>query len=873
MSGLVGQTLGRYEIVAFVGSGGMGEVYRARDTELGREVAVKILPPEAADVGTRLARFKREARAIAQLSHPNILDIHDFGADDGVLFSVTELLEGVDLRQRLRGHPLPISKVVSIGRAVAEGLAAAHSKGIVHRDIKPANIFITHSGQIKVLDFGIAGLRQSLTEDISDGGSDAQTLTQEGQVVGTPDYMSPEQITGKPVDARSDIFSLGCVLYEMLTGKRPFAGATSGETKTSIVARDPAPLAELRPDVPAPLDRLVCRCLEKEPNERFESARDLAFALAAVSEERPVADNRSDRPSFFTRRNTSIAVVSATVVALLILGGQHLAERRTVPVPTRPEELHIGVPMIEVSSDDVELRQLAAGLSLVLANGLIDIEQNVNGPMWVVDPSRASAEGASSCGDFFRLFNTSVCLESTLERSGDRLTLTLNAIGPAPGTIFGSATIGEAWGNLSRFQTAPIHEAASLLDVSLDENANRRLERSITNVTPALVSFLRGSGVLLEADDDEQSLQTAVDLLDNATQLDPLYLAAWERLAEADREMFEKTTDRDWLDAAFRAINESLSRTPSCRAYMILSTLHRSDGNSDARIEALERAAELEPRSAPASDALGVAYESARRNNDAERAFQRAINLRPGYWFYHHQLAHLYLKTANYDAAANHWRFVTRFAPHVATGYVNLAIAYWYLGDEQAVERALQHSIELQPENNYEAYSNLGTLYFGQARYADAVSMFEKALAEDDSSYIVWGNLGFARTQGADPELAVEPLRRAIAIAQNELDARPDDLDLLTHLASYHAMLGEQEPTLAYIDRAIALDPADPDHEVTIGEAYLDIGRRDDAVRWVRRAMQGGMPEERLVTRPELRELIEDARAESNPGARGADSK
>jgi Tol biopolymer transport system component len=283
MNDLVGRRLGRYEIVKLLGAGGMGEVYRARDTQLGRQVAVKVLGAKASGDASRLARFEREAHAVALLSHPNILDIHDFGVDSGVAYAVTELLEGHNLRDRMRGSPLPLSKALEIGRAVANGLASAHAQGIVHRDVKPENIFITSTGQVKILDFGIARLKGD--PGAESAGADATTATETGigQVIGTVGYMSPEQVRGLPVGPRSDIFSLGCVLYEMVTGRRAFHAETPADTMLAILDRDPPAMATARPDVPAALSLVVSRCLEKQPDERFESARDVAFALQAVS--------------------------------------------------------------------------------------------------------------------------------------------------------------------------------------------------------------------------------------------------------------------------------------------------------------------------------------------------------------------------------------------------------------------------------------------------------------------------------------------------------------------------------------------------------------------------------------------------------------
>jgi Tol biopolymer transport system component len=273
----IGARLGSYEIVAPLGAGGMGEVYRARDTRLGREVAVKILPDAFSRDDDRLRRFQLEARAAGQLNHPHIIAVHDVGAHDGSPYIVSELLEGEDLRHRLAGRPLPVRRAVEYGIQIASGLAAAHEKGIVHRDLKPENIFVTRDGNLKILDFGVA----KLTHGELHGDDVTTESTRLGVVIGTPGYMSPEQAGGLPIDTRSDIFSLGTILYEMLSGRAPFRRATTPDTIHAILQEEPPDLPDPEA-VPPALDRLVRHCLEKEPRARFQNAHDLSLALGTV---------------------------------------------------------------------------------------------------------------------------------------------------------------------------------------------------------------------------------------------------------------------------------------------------------------------------------------------------------------------------------------------------------------------------------------------------------------------------------------------------------------------------------------------------------------------------------------------------------------
>ena len=271
--------LGPYAIVAPLGAGGMGEVYRARDTRLGREVALKVLPERFAGSPDALARFEREARAVAALSHPNILSLFDFGQADGIAYAVTELLTGETLRERLVRERLSGRRAIEIATAIAEGLSAAHAAGSVHRDLKPENVFLTSDGRVKILDFGLA--RMDATGDAADVTSapTTPTPTEPGLVMGTAGYISPEQIRGRPADARSDLFAFGAVLYEMLTGERAFSGATTGESLAAILRDQPPDPSAKAASVPPAVDRLVARCLQKNPDERFQSARDLAYAL------------------------------------------------------------------------------------------------------------------------------------------------------------------------------------------------------------------------------------------------------------------------------------------------------------------------------------------------------------------------------------------------------------------------------------------------------------------------------------------------------------------------------------------------------------------------------------------------------------------
>src|SRR5271170_7812623 len=311
-----GTKLGEYEVKSLLGSGGMGEVYRARDSRLGRDVAIKVLPPFVSSDPNRLRRFEQEARAAAALNHPNILAVHQMGTHEGAPYLVSELLEGETLREPIRRGRLAVRKAIDYGVQIARGLSAAHEKGIVHRDLKPENLFVTKDGRLKILDFGLAKLTQP--QSSSEHSALTQTEgTEAGVVMGTVGYMAPEQVRGQGADHRADIFAFGAILYEMLAGKRAFQKPTSPETMTAILNEDPPGISQVATNLPPALQRVVHRCLEKNPEQRFQSASDLAFALDALSD--PGASSSANAANVVTGAGPRWKIIVPTVVAVLAL--------------------------------------------------------------------------------------------------------------------------------------------------------------------------------------------------------------------------------------------------------------------------------------------------------------------------------------------------------------------------------------------------------------------------------------------------------------------------------------------------------------------------------------------------------------------------
>jgi serine/threonine protein kinase len=331
-----GGRFGPYELLSFLGAGGMGEVYRARDTRLGRDVAIKIIAADGNPGPDRLQRFEREARALAALDDPHILAIHDVGTQDGTAYVVFELLEGETLRQRLEHGALAVRKAVELGVQMCRGLAAAHARGIVHRDLKPENLFLTKDGWVKVLDFGLAKLTESPEREEELQKAWTRTATEQGVLLGTVGYMSPEQVRGKPADARSDLFAVGAVLYEMLTGQRAFSGETRADTLSAILHDDPRPLARAGRPVSPAVEGIVRQCLEKRSEDRFQSAHDLALALEAFGQEEKAAfpgKREALRGAHPTKSGSSLRRRLSIALAVLALAAAAVWALRSSPLP------------------------------------------------------------------------------------------------------------------------------------------------------------------------------------------------------------------------------------------------------------------------------------------------------------------------------------------------------------------------------------------------------------------------------------------------------------------------------------------------------------------------------------------------------------
>jgi len=524
MSDLIGRTLGHYRIVEKIGEGGMGEVYRAHDERLDRDVAIKVLHQDVAQDADRLARFEREAKAVAKLDHPNILAIHHFGTYEGSPFIVTELLDGQNLRQSIPPTGMPWQKVVEMGAAIADGLAAAHGKGIVHRDLKPENVFITSDGRVKILDFGLAQVKVPVEEE-----AETATLTPAGtvpgSVLGTMGYMSPEQLRGEPSDARSDIFALGCVLYEMLSGKAAFLRKSTAETTAAILKEEPERVSSTGTVLPAEVERTIHRCLEKSPDARFQSASDLAYNLKSVSTDQVVI---SPPPQRKTKKTMVVAVAAIVIVlaALAVLLGPGLLDRPGSDEGTQPPRSIAVLPLKNLTGDP-EQAYFVDGLheELIATFAQISAFDKVIARTSVM----AFRDSDTPIREIGKQLGVEVVLEGSVRRSGNTVRTTVQLIEASTENHLWAKSFERDLTDILALQSDVARAVADEIELALTPEEEVRLATAGTVNPEAHEAYLIGSyhwKKLTPADFD-----TAERYFELALEKDPSYAPAYGALA------------------------------------------------------------------------------------------------------------------------------------------------------------------------------------------------------------------------------------------------------------------------------------------------------------------------------------------------------
>jgi len=852
---VIGETISHYTILERLGGGGMGVVYKAEDTRLKRFVALKFLPPELTRDAAAKERFEQEARTASALDHPNVCTIHEIDETaDGQVFICMAFYDGESLKSRLARGPLSIEETLNIVVQVADGMKQAHDHGIVHRDIKPANVMLTRDGAPKIVDFGIATLV---------GRPHAGDA---GEIAGTVSYMSPEQARGEALGQRTDIWSLGVTMYEMLTGRLPFIAEGEQPLLQAIVHQEPPPLESLRTGVPAPLAAIAAKCLRKRPDERYQRAAELIADLRSVRRaltSATVSTLPGAAPLSSVRRRLRPAItlpVGAAMVALVLLAvvpAARNAVRGLLNIQAVPDQQHMAVLPFTNVGDDPANRSFCDGLTEILTSTLTQFER-FQGELWVVPATEIRTREVKSASDARKVFNVNLVFTGGVQREGDRLRLALNLVDTENLRQLRSKVIEGTGADLTSLEDRVVAAMAEMLDVQLKPDEKKELIAGGTTVPAAYDLYVQARGAL-ENYQGENDPERAAELFKQAIALDSRFALAYAGVAQADLESYRRKKDARQVDEAVTSARRALELDDRLgEAHVTLGSLGVTTGRYEDAVREFKRAIEIQARNAGAFTGLARTYDALGKAAEAEATYTEAIALRPEYWMGYTELGGFYYRRGRYEDAEKQFLKAVTLTPQNAWAYNNLGTVYLVRGRDAQAREMFEHSVAIRPL--YGALSNLGTLYFREGKLARAATMYEKALVIRGSDFRVWGNLGTAYHFSDQNAKAKEAFAQAVKVAEQQRKVNPRDTRLLIDLAGYYGMLGEREKGLGVLELVLKAPPTDADSMAAIGQSFEDLGERERAIEWIRKALRAGFSVASLEEGPALRDLRSDAR-------------
>ena len=840
-----GSRLGTYEILGPLGAGGMGEVYRARDRKLGREVAIKVLPEEFARDASRVARFEREARMLAAVNHPSIAAIYGAEEDGSARYIVMELVEGDTLADLLIGGPLPVAESLRLSVQILEALEVAHEKGVIHRDLKPANIKITPENKVKILDFGLAkAMDLPYAGDISRTPTAVMDQSRAGDILGTPGFMSPEQARGKDTDRRTDIWAFGCLLYEMLTGRRAFRGESLPDVIVAILEREPDWNA-LPARVPERVRELLRRCLEKDPGHRLRDAADaqmeIESALAGMS-----GSAAGAAPPI--RRRPPWKMVAAILAGAALAAAAYFALRlrASSSAPAGVRQLAVLPFRNLMGTTEGEL------MGLAMADTVRVRLSNVPG-LQVVTP-RAAIEASDNDTNFARVarkLGANTLLSGSLQRENERYRITYWLVDASGKQIAANAIDGA--------EMFPLQDRLAdgvMSDLRLRPGTRRTPTPSGLDTASEQERYLQAIG-LLQRYDKREGVERAVQILQKLAAEKPNSALVQAALGRASLLMFENTKEPVWADRAVAASNSARALDPELPEVDItLGETLVATGRSRQAIDVFRRSLAAQPDRVEALLGLGRACAKVGDRSAAEAALRQAVALQPSFAT-ENQLGAFYADAGHWDKAADQFRKTVRLWPDSPRALNNLGGVLINACDAAGAMETFRKALAVAP-NDPSVASNLGLTQLWTGHFAEAVASLERAVQRSPNDYQVWSNLGDGYRGAAQPERANQAYERSIALAREQLRVDPKDAQALAAVATGLARTGHTAQASLEMQKALALDESDPNllSDAAIVSA-LD-KRTSDALAWMRKAVAAGYCRSTIARQPEFAQLREN---------------
>jgi tetratricopeptide (TPR) repeat protein len=838
----------RYRIEGLLGQGGMGRVYKAYDKDLDRTVALKVVRHGVMGEQDALKRFKQELVLASKISHKNILRIHDMGEVGDVKFITMAYVEGQDLHGILTDNPkLPLERILKFSVQLADALAAAHAEGVVHRDLKPQNILVNKDDQIFVSDFGLA-------KSFEEG---AIGMTRTGAFLGTPRYMSPEQVEGKPADQRSDLYAYGLIVYEMVTGDVPFTGETTLKVMYQRIQEKPKSPKLANPSLPNWLVRIIMRCLEKDPVDRYQSAyeilADLQGSKSSSSASRTV---QIEIPEFAHRRWTWVVAAVVLLVALafaippvrhLILGSK--AGTGVSGIPPLSQGKFVAILPFRVLGDDQSLSYVAEGLNEALSAKLFQLKE----VRLASDTAIAKVSDKDPIEKTARALGVNLIVQGKIQGSSDKMAVIVNLMDASEDKkVWTQQFTGSAKDLLSIEDQISTQLVTALNIKATSEEMARAAERPTDNVD-AYDLYLRGRQAL-RGPDVVKSAQDSIDFFEQGIKKDPTFALAYSGLADASLTMYREKKDAFWAQKALSAAQHAEQLKDSIpEVHFALGSVYLRTGKFPEAIAELKRGLQLAPNSDEGYVRLGNAYMESGQKDEAIAAYKKAIEVNPYYWGHHIVLGNAYFSIGQTEQALEEFKRVTELDPDNVRGWDNLGNALQRLGRAAESLPAYQKSIQLEP--TWSAYSNLGNTYFLLKRYNDAIQAFEKATQLGPNQELAMGNLADAYRASGQKDKAMATYDKAIALAFQDLQVNPQNTGAMADLALYYAKKGDSKHGMDFIQRARTIDKKD------VGLIYVQAtvenlaGKPTDALRTLREAFSKGYPVKDAQDDPELANL------------------
>ena len=841
----------RYKILNLLGEGGMGSVYKALDTELDRTVALKLIRPQLAMDPGVAQRFKQELLLASKISHKNILRIHDLGDANGVKFISMAYVEGEDLHELLvRGGKLPIDRAIAIAKQLCGALDAAHSEGVVHRDFKPQNILLDASGQVYVTDFGLA---KSLETDAG--------LSRSGEFLGTPRYMAPEQVEGAGIDHRVDIYALGLILYEMLTGDVPFHADSTIQLMYKRVHELPTSPKVLNPELPDWLVRVVMKCLERDPGQRYQNAADILVDLQnAIAPVGSKSNYSLTLPSVELEMPAAKMAVIAVVAVVVLIGGFMAipAVRHRVfgtpAVATEASVKHVAVLPLRVLGDAASLGYISDGVVDAITAKLFQLKD-----VQIAAPSAvARIKADMPVADAAKALGATLIVSGNIQGEGDKIRLVLNLDDVSSGKRIWTQEFSGLKQDLLTLEDNAYSKIVSGMSVKATTDELARTAAHPTENADAYDLYLKGRNAM-HGEVDAAAVKKAIGFYDQAVQRDPSFALAYTGIADASLRMYTNTKEASWAQKALGAAQQAQALGDNFpEVHFALGSIYTATGKAAEATAELMRALELAPNSDEGYRRLGDAYRAAGHKEDAAvKSYQKATEINPYYWYNYNALGGAYLRFGKNEEALAAYRKVTELAPKNGLGYLNMGNAYYKMGKWDDAIASYKKAIDVEP--SYLAYMNLGTTYFFLKRYPESVQMFEKAVELSPSQEMAVGNLADAYRWSGQREKANATYERAVALAQKGLQVDPRNAQEMGSLALYYAKKGDLGNAKSYIRRARAIAPNEVNFMYIEAIVQSMAGSTSEALTALRAAFEKGYPVREAASDPDFTGLRSNA--------------